>query len=524
MKTAIIRQKIAKVAIVTVAVVIASTMVSCHSGKHLANSKRSIVVLYENDVHCAIDGYATLAGLRDAIRDTADVLLVSSGDYIQGNVAGTLSKGELPVKIMESVGYDVITLGNHEFDFAIPHQITLTDRLKGKVVCANLVEMPSGKNVYPPYIIKNVGGKKIAFIGVVTPSSMRSDRFAFYKEDGEQIYSLQPDKVYSLIQKYADEARKKGADYVIVMSHLGEDETEENVDSHGLIANTKGIDIVLDAHTHRTIPHDTVINAAGKKTVVTQTGSELKNIGKLLISRDGKMSVDLLPSKSISQRNSTVSRITDEVKAEIEKAANKKVGHSNSVLRLLDENGDYLVRYEETNAGDLVADAFRFMTKSEIAITNGGGLRNELEAGDLTYGDFMKLLPYDNNVVVVEVKGSTIIELLTKCTEKMYKDNGDFPQCSGLRYTINLNEHTVSDVMVESNDGLVPIDPDRTYRMATIDYCIAGGGFKRILANCPVIAKDDINYRDVVIDYVSGHLNGIIGDQYRQPQGRITIK
>lgn len=502
------------------------TLASCHSSKGLSGSGRSIVVLYENDVHCAIDGYTKLAGLRDAIGDTADVLVVSSGDYIQGNVAGTLSKGAFPVKIMRSVGYDALTLGNHEFDFAIPRQRKLTRKLRGRVVCANLVEMPSGRTVYKPYILCKAGDKRVAFIGVVTPSTMNSDRFAFYTPvgDGErQRYSLVPDEVYRRVQWCADEARRNGADYVIVLAHLGDDPTDEGIESPGLVRNTRGIDLVLDGHTHEVIPHDTVLNADGKPVIVTQTGSELQNIGKLLITSGGRISVELLPSKQIEARNERVSRKTERVKAKMDKEVSRKIGHTETTLQLLDEKGDYLVRYAETNAGDLANDAFRWATGAELAISNGGGLRNEVPAGDLTYGDFMKLMPYDNNVVLIEAKGSQILEVLNRCAVKNDKDNGDFPQCSGLRYTVNLASRTVSNVQVEQEGKWVPLEANRTYRVATIDYCVAGGGFGRIFAGCSVIQKSDINYRDVLADYVKTVLDGTVGGPYLKPQGRITV-
>lgn len=485
---------------------------------------RSLVILYENDVHCAIDGYARVAGLRDAMRDTADVLLVSSGDYLQGSVAGAISKGGYVIDIMKAVGYDAITLGNHEFDYKFPRLRELMSQLRCSVVSANLMDLRSGKPLYAPYCIKRVGKRKVAFIGVTAPSTMNTERFAFIDDSGELIYTLMPEKTYALVQMAADKARAEGADYVFVLSHLGEEKTDENVDSHGLVSNTRGIDMVFDAHTHSLRPADTVLNLDGKPVVVTQTGSEFANIGKCLITPKGGITLSMMPVAGITQSNKAVAKAIDKVKKDMDRVTSRVVGRADYVLRILDDADEYLVRYAETNAADLVTDAFRTATGAEIAITNGGGMRNQPKAGDLTYGDFIRLLPYDNLLQVVEAKGSTIVELLRQNTANMSYDNGNFPQVSGLRYTIHTGVHAVTDVEVlQENGKYALIEPDRTYRLCTIDYCVSGGGFNGILQGCKVLQLTNINYRDAVVDYVESTLKGDLGMRYVKPQGRITV-
>ena len=227
---------------------------------------------------------------------------------------------------------------------------------------------------------------------------------------------------------------------------------------------------------------------------------------------------------TVKQSSTSVQKAIEKVRKEMEKVTARVVCHSNYVLQVLDDAGEYLVRYAETNAGDLVADAYRQATGSDVAFTNAGGIRNQLNAGDLTYGDFIQLLPYDNYLTVVEAKGSTIVELIRRATVKMSYDNGNFPQCSGIRYTIHTGVHAITDVEILSADGKYqPIDPNRTYKLVTIDYCVSGGGFDRVLENCKVLQKTNINYRDVVIDYVEKTMNGIIDISYAKPQGRITV-
>lgn len=490
----------------------------------MGQNSRSLVILYENDAHCAIDGYAKVAGLRDAIADTADVLLVSSGDFVQGSMAGAISKGQYIVDIMKVVGYDFLTLGNHEFDYKLPRFMELMSQLKTVAVSANLIDLKTGKPVYAPYAIKKVGKWKVAFVGVTAPSTMNTERFAFISDDGSLIYSLEPERTYDLVQKAADQARAEGADFVFVLSHLGEDKTDENVDSHGLVAKTSGIDLVFDAHTHSLRPADTLLNLVGKPVVVTQTGSEFNNIGKCLIRPDGTITLSMIPLADVKESSAAVVRAIENVKQSMEKVTSRVVAKSDYVLRILDDADEYLVRYAETNAADLVTDAFRAATGSEIAITNGGGMRNQPKAGDITYGDFISLLPYDNLLQVVEVKGSTIVELLRRNTANMSYDNGNFPQVSGLRYTIHTGVHAITDVEVLQPDGkYAPIDPERLYSLTTIDYCVKGGGFYGILQGSKVLRETNINYRDAVVDYVENNLKGEIGIQYAKPQGRITV-
>lgn len=487
------------------------------------NQPRSIVILYENDVHCAISGYEVLAGLRDAIRDTAYVAVVSSGDFIQGGTAGAISRGEYIADIMREVDYDVITLGNHEFDYPVAHSKKLLKRIGAQVVNANFYKSGSKKSVYKPFIIKKFGKTKIAFIGATTPSTLYTETAAFYDGD-KQIYHLCEQNFYEVMQRTINCARKKGADYVVVLSHLGEDNNPTGIESHQLVKHTTGIDIVLDGHTHSIIAHDTVLNAAGKPVVVTETGTKFINIGKILI-RDGKMTNELLPVKSIPERSEHVRKATDRVEERMREQTQRIVCHSDVRLRILNDKGKQQVRLGETNSGDLICDAYRIISGADIALANGGGIRAEKYPGDLTYGDIIDILPYDNNLWVVEATGVEITNLLQRCTTSLPLEDGFFPQVSGLRFTVHVTGHTVTDVEVLNKETgqYEPIDPNKTYSVSTIDYCVTGGGFYDKLKNCNVIYRGDVLYRDVFVEYVVKNLGGHISNDYSEPQGRIKI-
>ena len=493
------------------------------SAKTKAPKRQSIVILYENDVHCGIEGYQKLAGLRDAISDTAYVAVVSSGDFVQGGTAGAISRGQYVADIMRTVNYDAITLGNHEFDYPVTHVAGLLEHIGAPVVCANFYAMDATQPVYAPYIIKKYGKTKIAFVGAATPTAMLTETSAFFV-DNKQAYHLCEPNCYAVLQDAVNKARKQGAKYVVVLSHLGEDPNQTNVESHGLAANTTGIDVILDGHTHSVIPHDTVLNAAGRPVIITETGTKFLNIGKLLI-KDGRLTTELLPTKDITVVNERVKAATDSVQQLMREQTQRIVCHSDVRLRILDEKGKQLVRMGETNLGDLVCDAYRLYTGADIALANGGGIRSEKHAGDLTYGDITDILPYDNNLWVVEVTGATIYELLRKNCSFLPVEDGSFPQVSGLRFTARVADHTVYDIEVlnKATNTYEPLDMNKTYTVATIDYCVTGGGFYDVLKNAKVVQRFDILYRDVFVDFLEHNLGGRISNDYLEPQGRIKI-
>lgn len=498
----------------------------CMTSNLQSKREKSIVVLYENDVHCAIDGYAKLAGMRQLIADTAWANVVSCGDYLQGGTAGAISKGQYIIDVMKHVGYDAVALGNHEFDYKIPRMLELLEQLHAPVTSVNVIDTRTGKKVFAPYILKKMGHKKIAYIGVVTPTTMESESYSFYDDSGKLIYDLVPTQVYSLVQQAANEARKKGADYVFVLSHLGEDANNMNVDSHGLAQSTTGIDVILDGHSHNTISSVTVTNKSGKPVIITQTGTQFAHLGKMVIMPNGTITTTLLPVADIPYRNVSVQRAIDEVKTESEQITGRKVCFSEVDLRILDENGRQLVRRAETNAGDLVTDAYRIMTGADVAMTNSGGIRSEQKKGDKTYGDIVSMLPYDNKLCVVEVTGAKILELLKENTSLLPIEDGQFPQVSGLKYTAEVKTHSIKDVLVlnKGTNTYEPLAPQKTYTLATIDYCISGGGFRNVLKDAKMVKDGIMLYSDALVEYITQKLNGRIGAEYAGPQGRITVQ
>lgn len=511
------------------ALILVVALSSCVNTKRVVTSattpQKSIVILYENDVHCEIAGYAKLAGFRDAIAasDTAYAVAVCSGDYLQGGPVGAVSHGQYIIDIMSRVGYAAVTLGNHEFDYGVPRMKELMPKLGAPVVCANFYDIGADGPFYMPYVIHTYGNKRVAFIGATTPETMNSEKYSFYDIDGNQLYDLRLADFYSLIQQAANKARSEGADYVVLLSHVGEDPFEMNVDSHQLIQATTGIDVVLDGHTHSVIPRDMIINNAGSPIPISQTGTQFANVGKLVITPEGKISTELIPTPQIPYISERVKHAIDSINIEQEKVTSRFVCTNDNILRAYDDNGIRLVRQMETNLGDLITDAFRHAMDAEIAFQNGGGIRNNLQAGDVTYGNIISVDPFDNTMCKLEVSGEKILEMLEKCTSTLPKEDGSFPHCSGLRFTIHSLSHTISDVEVLQADGSYqPFDPKRNYTVAISSY-YRDGGYYEVLKNCTVLRFTNTLTRDILADYLSKELQGKIGGDYVQSQQRIKI-
>ena len=502
--------------------ILLAMMMSCH----VAMAQKSIVILYENDVHCGIDGYTKMAGLRDAISraDTAYVGAVCVGDFLQGNTTGAISKGQYIVDIMRYMDYHALTLGNHEFDYGVPRMVQLLEQVNAPVVCANLYEAGEPQPMYAPYVIHQYGDKKVAFVGACTPETMILEGYSFYDTNGILLYDLKQKTFYQLIQQAVDEARKAGADYVVLLSHVGETTQSMGFNSHLLVNHTRGIDVVLDGHSHNIFENAKATNLDGKEITVTQTGTQFANVGKLVITPEGRFITQLMKGKDIPYENAKVTAITDSIRQMVKAVTSKVVAKSDYTLVVSDENDQWIVRAEETNAGDLVADAYRYAMKADIGFENGGGIRNDIEAGDITYGDIIGMLPYDNTLRRISVTATQLKEMLTRCTSLVPVLDGNFPQCSGLRFTVHSKSHTVSDIEIQQEDGsYAPIDMQRSYSVALTNYNHEGGGFFDSFKKCPVLQESTLRYYEALSDYLTKVLGGSTGEAYDQPQGRIKI-
>ena len=515
-----------------------------------------IVILHTDDAHCGVNdnlGYAGVAAYKAEMKKTHNyVALVDCGDAIQGESIGTLSAGAYLVDIMNEVGYDFATFGNHEFDYKLPQLAKLTKQAKYQYLACNFKYIGKGTSDlnYKPYEIVTYGDKKVAFIGIVTPESFTKSTPAYFQdESGNYIYSFSEDEtgtaLYETVQKTVDEARAAGADYVIAMGHLGNEGITDRWTSKAVIANTTGIDAVLDGHDH-IAGVQKVANKDGKQIVLTEPGTKFENLGKLTIKTDGTITAELISPKEFTEKDAGITAYITMLTDTFKEYVSKVVAKSSIALPDKDENGNRLVRNHETALGDLCADAFRVMMDADIGIMNGGGIRKPIKAGDITLDNILSVFPWGNLPCKMEVTGQTVLDMLEMGAINYPEESGGFLSVSGLKYTImagvpssieltdkgefskvaGKNSVTNFQVLNKKTNEYEPLDLNKTYTLGGIDYTIlyCGDGFT-MFNDSKVLKAGDASYTDaqMVVDYIENKLGGTIGEEYAKPQGRISV-
>ena len=505
-----------------------------------------IVILGTSDVHCGIDqniGYAGLAAYKKAMAEKYNyVALVDAGDAIQGDTIGTLSKGEYLVDIMNEVGYDVVVPGNPEFDYGMDQFLNvIVPKMKATYVSANFVK--NGKPVFDTYKMMTYGGKKVAFVGICTPETLvKSTPTYFQDKNGNYIYDFCNDttgeKLYKAVQDAVDAAKKAGANYVVAVAHLGDDSASAPWTSMDVLAKTSGIDVLLDGHAHSTVVKS-VKNKDGKSIQMVATGTKLENIGKIVIAENGAITAEYINGDVAKDKDAGVTKFIEGIKAKYAELEKKVVAKTAVDLAIADKDGNRLVRSEETNLGDLCADAYRNVLGADIAFVNGGGIRVAIPKGNITYGQVIAVHPFGNMACVVEATGQQILDALEFGARNVGKgENGGFLQVSGLTYTINsliepsiqtneagefvkvTGDYRVRDVKV----GGVDLDLNKTYTLASHNYMLKSGGDGFVMFKGNKLLQDEVMIdNQVLINYIQKNLNGVVDDQYAAPQGRIKI-
>lgn len=575
---------------------------------------RDIVVLYTNDVHCGVDeniGYAGLALYKKEMQSqTPYVTLVDAGDAIQGAPIGTLSDGGYLIDIMNKVGYDFAVPGNHEYDYGMPRFLELAGKLSCGYYSSNFMDLRTGSTVFAPYKMFTYGDTKVAFVGATTPESFTKSTPAYFQDgNGNYIYGFCEDengqKLYNQIQSSVNSAKAEGANYVILVGHLGENGTTDRWTSDNVIKNTTGIDALIDGHSHEAYGKY-VKNKDGQDVLLTQTGTKLKEIGKLTLHTDGTISSELIsqvpagagtsaytvkngdslsriakrelgsydrwrdiyeanrdkikdpnvlavgiqlviPGKSaVTADGKAIDYDTDmfikAIQAQYNETLKTVIGHTDVDLTVNDPaTGNRAVRSAETNLGDLSADAYRYVLGAEIGLSNGGGIRANIKAGNITYNDTLTVFPFGNMGCVAEVTGQQIKDALEMASRNCPKENGGFLQVSGLTYTIDTSKasnvqldekdnfvkvngaYRVSDIMV----GGAPLDVNKTYTVASHNYMLKSAGDGMTMFKGSKIIRDEVMTDvDLLSTYIRSNLGGNVGTDYANlvGQGRITIK
>jgi 5'-nucleotidase/UDP-sugar diphosphatase len=500
------------------------------------------VILHSNDVHGAIEGYAYITALKaDYEAKGAEVILVDAGDYSQGTTYVSVSQGADAVTMMNTVGYDVVTLGNHEFDYGYAQLKENMTKANFKVLCADVFNEDGTPIFDTNYTYTTKSGVKIGFFGMETPETQTKAHpgkikgltfatdDAFTKAAADQVEALKDD------------------DIVICVSHLGVGAESKPYRSTDLYAAVKGIDFIIDGHSH------TVMPKGENGEPIQSTGTKFANIGVIVIDDASKKieSNSLFEIKEDTAKDATVAAAAQKIIDRIDKEYSAVFAKSEVTLNgKKAPNGN---RDGETNNGDLITDAMLWQVKQDadikltvdddhiVAITNGGGIRAEIKVGDVTKNDIFTVLPFGNTVDVIYVTGAQLLEVLEASTFCLPESIGGFPQVSGISYTISTavpydanaetypastyyGPKTINRVSINSINGK-EFKADDTYAVVTNDFCSAGGdtyyAFKST-AKADKVATG-VTLDQALMNYVKTELKGVIGKQYAEPQGRILM-
>lgn len=517
----------------------------------LSEDGRDIVILFTSDVHSGIDSGWTYSGV-DVIRSQLiakgnHVTLVDNGDAVQGEPLAALTAGGAIIQLMNTLGYDVATIGNHEFDYGMERFMELVEMADFPYISCNFNK--SGELVFEPYIIKEIGGTRIAFVGITTPWTLRSSTPAYFMDkDGNFIYGFMQGSdgkdLYAAVQKAVDEARAEGADYVVAMAHLGNLADLKPYTASDVIENTTGIDVFLDGHSHD-LEQVIIKNKAGKEVFRSACGTKLEAIGYVRITKEGKISTGLYRwanhenAVEVLGLESIMNEAIEKAKQELSASLAEVVGTSKVDLLTEDPaTGMRIVRSAETAIGNFCADAYRYVSGADLAFVNGGGIRDSLRKGEITREDILKIHPFGNMFSVCEATGQEILDALEFSVRAWPKEFGGWLCPSGISYEV----HTYIDSSVETDEaglfvgvggeyrvknvyiGDEPLDLNKTYTVASHNYMLQnmGDGYTMFADNVfmPNTAISDIQ---VLIKYITEGLGGVIGPEYAEPQGRITF-
>ena len=520
-----------------------------------------IAILHINDVHCGVDttiGYDGFVLYREEMKQECNyVITVDVGDHLQGGTLGAISDGEAIIKMMNKVEFDVVTLGNHEFDYGTNQLDKLGEEINSKYISSNYCFNSNKSTIYEPYKIVEVGSKKIGFIGVVTPLTFtKTYLVSIMDETGNPMYDFRGEELAQVVQKYINELKEKNVNYIILLTHLGMN--VEQYTSDGLLSKLEGVDAVLDGHTHL-VYNVTTKDKNNADIPIAQTGTKFESIGKLIIKTDGTIETEIIKEvpepKNINGakklNRSNIERWVDEkmnsdineILQEYDDQLKIIIGYSDFDLIIKPENSteskSIYCRVQECTVGDLVADAINNLAKGDFAIVNGGGIRNNMQKGNITRADVIEALPWFNNVVVKKLTGQNILDALEFGVRNYPQASGGFPQVSS-ELSFDFDPEIESTVEVDKDGVFVKvngerrvsnvklngeaINPENTYEVTLLEFTANGGDGYSMIGNVEVDREALLTDTDAVTDYIKENLEGVIPDIYKDVQGRIINK
>jgi 2',3'-cyclic-nucleotide 2'-phosphodiesterase (5'-nucleotidase family) len=477
-----------------------------------------VVVLHTNDTHTHIDdgrvSFSEIAAEKARLEAAGEnVILVDAGDYVQGTALGGLDSGRSAVDIMGAAGYQVATLGNHEFDYGIETMLANAARAKFKTVSCNLVRRASasdaGSLVFPPYAVVTSGAVRVAFVGVTTPTTLVSTKPTTFLDPTRSwraydfIAGERCEALYAAVQKAVDEAAAH-ADYTIVLGHLGISPDCAGCRSTDVIAHTTNFVALVDGHSHSEYTGSRVRNAAGQDVILTQSGSYLGLLGCLVL-EDGKC-VMAGTIYARGDRDPNVALMEHNLAAAAERQLGVEIAFAPAPLCSYNPGtNERIARKEGCSAGDFAADAVLWYANEregrdcDIALMNGGNVRADIPKGPVTLKALRTVQPFSGNIGIVEANGRLVLDALEFGVQAVGEGEfGGFLHVAGLKMTVDAavkpgvrvdsagswlsgpadGKRRVRDVQVYDRRAgeFRPLDPNSVYRVAGNAFTLVEGG------------------------------------------------
>lgn len=504
------------------------------------------VILHSNDVHGAIEGYAFMTELRSEIEAKGgEVIMVDSGDFSQGSIYVSTSKGYAAVEMMNTAGYDVVSLGNHEFDYGYAQLMENLADARFRTVCSNVLLDETGAPILDPAtVITTSSGLKLGFVGITTPETVNKVNPGLIHEISFPASAAFYASVQSAVDSLTD------ANLVIGLSHLGMDEASAELGYRAidLYNNVSGFDMLIDGHSH------TVMTGAEGGEPIQSAGSGFQYIGVIVINNEtAQIENHYLVSTAGLQNDPEVAAAAQEIMDSVDAQFNT-VFATSEVLLSGEENPG--CRTEETNLGDLITDAMVWTmirtggtdqvdAAHVVGIINGGALRASIEPGDITMREINTVLPFDNTIAVVYVTGAELLEALEASTFATPQPLGSYPQTSGLTFTLDTTRPyaqgsmysidgkesgyyapaSIERVTITSVNGTA-FDPEALYAVVTNNYCAAGGDtyniFNRAISEGSGF-DSGMFLGEALVDYITSvQMGTITAEAYGEPRGSQT--
>lgn len=530
---------------------------------------KSVSIIYTNDSHTYIhnvseddegneilgNSFANVAAYTNEQRDAGkNVILVDAGDHSQGTAYGGMDEGASIIEIMNAAGYELATLGNHEFDYGMFKTFENMEKAEFPYISCNFYNVEDGSLVLPACMIVEWNDVSVAFVGISTPESYTKAAPAYFQDEkGEFIYGFYAgddgQDLYDSVQLAIDSVRDS-ADYVIGLGHLGIDPSSEPYRSTDVIANTVGLDAFIDGHSHHTVEQDIVKNKEGNPVVLTQTGSDLACFGEMTISEEGEITCRLISDYDKIDEN--VQLLEDEWCNSVNEILGEQIAVTDDdfYINNPDNPEERLIRRMETNLGDFCADAsyYYLNMKEELpcdaTIINGGGIRTDVAAGPLSYLSAKGISPFGNVICLVELTGQQILDALemgarnvgvTDPETGLDAESGNFLHVAGMKYdidssiesTISLSEegtflegpsgdYKVSNVQIYNRETgeYEDMDVSKTYRIGGINYALRNSGDGLSMLADSVLVKDFVTEDYLCLAEYMSAFAGVDADGY----------